>query len=80
MGLSEAGRLLPGKLAAKRWSQGELTRRMAADLGHVADGLVNRWTKGTREPSASQSAWMDRHLGLKARLWGVPARRMAAGA
>lgn len=73
MGLTEAARLLPEKLAEKGWSQAELTRRMRDDLGHVAEGLVNRWTMGTREPSGSQVGWLERELGLPAILWAKPA-------
>lgn len=80
MALSEGARQLPAKLAAKKWSQGELTRRMSADLGHVAEGLVNRWIKGTRDPSGPQVGWMDKNLDLDARLWAVAARRLASGA
>lgn len=86
MGLSEAARLLPEKLAEKGWSQADLKRRMDNDLGHVAEGLVSRWTKGTREPSGSQVGWLERELGLPAILWAKPAassrtsrRRRAVG-
>lgn len=69
MGMSEGAKLLPNKLREKGWSQAELTRRLTADLGHVAEGLVNRWIRGTREPSGSQVGWMDRELDLPAHLW-----------
>jgi hypothetical protein len=80
---SEAARQLPVKLEEKGWSQAHLTKVMSDDLGHVADGLVNRWIKGSREPSGAQVGWLQKHLGIDAFLWTMPSRpsrRMAAGA
>jgi len=79
---SEAARLLSVKLAEKHWSQAHLTKMMSDDLSHVADGLVNRWIKGSRDPSGPQVGWLQKHLGIDAFLWTVSARsarRLAAG-
>jgi transcriptional regulator with XRE-family HTH domain len=77
MDRSEAARQLPLRLKKKGWTQADLTRRMSDDLGHVAEGLVNRWISGAREPSGPQVGWLQINLDLDAGLWTVPARRVA---
>lgn len=72
---SEAARQLPQRLKDKDWTQADLTRRMSESLGHVAEGLVNRWISGEREPSGPQAGWMQAQLDLDATLWAVPAKK-----
>lgn len=60
--------VLRTELEKRGWTQNELARRLKTN-----SGTLSRWLSGRTLPPLQVALWLERELGVAARLWGQAA-------